>query len=302
MHPARLYAPGPHVGLVVSDLERARDFYVNLLGFLWDSALELPAESFARLLRLPGATKLKAEYLWREGFCLEFLAYEGIATLPNPRAPENALGLSYLALEAGNLAETLRRLRAAGAEILEERLYPNAEAPQIVFVRDPDGELIQLVAQGLTGATIRGRRGWYPIKPHLKLVVSDLERSIRFYRDVLGFHYEDQGEIDGPDIARILGVPEARYRHALLWKAGFALLLRSFDTPPPAPGRGGPMNQLGFAQLALHVYDLPGAIAAARDFGVEVFEDTLVRRPGEDTPAAVYLRDPDGQLVEVIQV
>jgi catechol 2,3-dioxygenase-like lactoylglutathione lyase family enzyme len=201
-----------------------------------------------------------------------------------------------------DLPEVLKRLRAADAAVLEDRIYPNAEGPRIVFVRDPDGELIQLVAQGTTGAQIRATGGWYPIKPHLKLTVGDLDRSIRFYRDVLGLAYEDQGAVEGPDIGRILGVPRARFRHAALWKAGFSLLLRAFDEPAPLPKRGGAMNQLGFTHLSFHVPSLPAALAAARAFPVEVMDDTIIVAPGATDPTVAFLRDPDGQLIEAIQI
>lgn len=299
-HPARLYAPGPHVGLCVTDLDRSREFYTRLLGFLWDSDLVSPGAVNQKLLRLPGCGDLTAEYLWREGFCLEFLFYPGVGRLPNPSAPLNALGISYLALEARDLPEVLRRLRAAGADVLENRVFPDDTTPQLVFVRDPDGELLQIGAMGAASASRALTSGWYPVKPHLKLVVRDIERSIRFYRDVMQLHYEGEAGLEGEGIERILGLPGARIRNAALWRAGFCLLLRQFQAPPPLPKRGGAMNQLGFTHLSFHFPDLMATVRETREFGAEVLEDTLVEFNGR--PTAIFLRDPDGQLIEALQL
>jgi catechol 2,3-dioxygenase-like lactoylglutathione lyase family enzyme len=63
-------------------------------------------------------------------------------------------------------------------------------------VRDPDGELFQLVSTGAGSLGARGRR-WWPSMPHLVLTVSDLDRSVCFYRDVLGLLVEGETEVEG---------------------------------------------------------------------------------------------------------
>jgi hypothetical protein len=77
VHPARIQFPGPHIGLCVSDVARSRRFFIEQLGFLPDSIIDLPGVAAQKLLRLPTCESLHAEYLWCEGFCLELLSYEG---------------------------------------------------------------------------------------------------------------------------------------------------------------------------------------------------------------------------------
>jgi catechol 2,3-dioxygenase-like lactoylglutathione lyase family enzyme len=60
------------------------------------------------------------------------------------------------------------------------------------------------------------------------------------------------------------------------------------------------MNRLGFTHLSFQVEDLPAVIQAARAFGVEVMDETVI--PPTGAPYAIFLRDPDGQLIEVIQL
>ncbi len=300
MHPARIQFPGPHIGLCVSDVARSRRFFVEQLGFLPDSVLDLPGVAARKLLRLPTCESLHAEYLWREGFCLELLSYEGTGRTPHPRAPAHALGLAALTLETRDLPEVLNRLRASGAEVLTDSVLPGGAAPpRVACVRDPDGELFQLVSTGAGSLGVRGRR-WWPSLPHLVLTVSDLDRSVRFYRDVLGLLVEGEAEVEGGPAVGMLDLPGARFRQAALWKAGLCLLLREYRAPKALPRRGGGMNQLGFTHLSFNVHDLPGTLDAARRFGVEMMDDTAVVLDPSQPPVAIFLRDPDGQLLELL--
>ncbi|HLL84953.1 MAG TPA: VOC family protein [Longimicrobium sp.] len=300
MHPARIHFPGPHLGLCVSDVARSRTFFVEQLGFLPDSVIDLPGIAAHKLLRLPDCQALHAEYLWREGFCLELLSYEGTGRTPHPRAPANALGLAALTLETRDLPEVLRRLQASGAEVLTDRVLPGGGAPpRAVSVRDPDGELFQLVSTGAGALGLKEPR-WWPSMPHLVLTVSNLERSVRFYRDVLGLLVEGEHAVEGTSAVGLLDLPEASFRQAALWKAGLCLLLREYRTPSALPKRGGGMNQLGFTHLSFNVHDLPGTLDAARRFGVEMMDDTALVMDPARPPVAVFLRDPDGQLIELL--
>jgi catechol 2,3-dioxygenase-like lactoylglutathione lyase family enzyme len=277
----------------VTDLDRSRRFYRDLLGFLWDSDLQSGGPRTERLLQLEPCTRLEAMYLWREGFCLEPLVYEPIGREPNPRAPTNALGINHLTLDCRDLPQVLRDLRAAGAEIVEDRLQPNAENPVVAFVRDPDGELICLQAADPAALAYRRYRPRVP-NPHIALVVSDLDRSTRFYRDVLGMLLERSVEFEGSG-----GVPGGVMHGNVLWKAGLCIEMLTFDQPGVLPKRGRGMNRLGFTHFSFKSYELPETIQAARDFGVEVIEDSLVPAGGD--PYAIFIRDPDGQLIELIQ-
>jgi catechol 2,3-dioxygenase-like lactoylglutathione lyase family enzyme len=288
------------MGLCVSDVARSRRFFVEQLGFLPDSVCDVPGVALRKLLRLPTCESLHAEYLWREGFCLELLSYEGTGYTPHPRAPANALGLAALTLETRDLPEVLRRLQAADAEVLTDRMHPDGgEPPRVACVRDPDGELFQLVSTGAGSFGVR-QGGWWPSMPHLILTVSDLDRSVRFYRDVLGLLFEGASEVESGHGVGLLALPGASFRQAALWKAGLCLLLREYRHPKALPKRGGGMNQLGFTHLSFNVHDLPGSLDAARRFGVEMMDDTAMVVDPARPPVVVFLRDPDGQLIELL--
>ena len=60
--------------------------------------------------------------------------------------PMNALGLTHLSLRVGDLDATLAALEGLGAKVLRA-----TRTPQAVFVSDPDGTRIELVAGRLPG-------------------------------------------------------------------------------------------------------------------------------------------------------
>ena len=70
-----------HTGQCVRDLDRARSFYVEVLGFEEVMDLDVSGSQSAKLLRLPDPVGLRAVYLKRDGFVLELLAFTEPAPL-----------------------------------------------------------------------------------------------------------------------------------------------------------------------------------------------------------------------------
>jgi len=139
----------PRISLVtlgVTDLERSLRFYRDLLGFAYRSELRVQGAPTTTLLRLDDVD-LRAVYLERDGTRIELLHYAtpGAVGAAMPR-PMNARGLTHLSLRVDSVADTLRVLRAADAQVLEETLidFPDFGSAA-VFVCDPDGTLIELV-------------------------------------------------------------------------------------------------------------------------------------------------------------
>lgn len=125
---------------------------------------------------------------------------------------------------------------------------------------------------------------------HVGLSVADLEASIAWYSEMLGFQVE-----------RVLDVPGGEGRVALLRTGDF--LLELFCVPGAAPlpeERRHPLSDLrthGVKHMAYAVPDLPGLMERLKSKGVDVVWDVVTH---DDTLCA-FIRDNTGNLVELVE-
>lgn len=139
---------------------------------------------------------------------------------------------------------------------------------------------------------------------HTCYTVSDVERSLRFYCDVLGCVPIARQEKEGGYLAAIVGYPDAHVRMAHLRVPGDDHVIELFEyvTPEGTPADIQPCN-VGASHLCFLVEDLPALYERLRERGVTSFVsppvevDTGINAGGY----ALYLRDPDGITVELFQ-
>jgi catechol 2,3-dioxygenase-like lactoylglutathione lyase family enzyme len=132
---------------------------------------------------------------------------------------------------------------------------------------------------------------------HTGQVVVDLERSKRFYQEVLGFTLWYQ--ITPPDdpTARLSGLAAPLGMTAsYLTLDGFVLELMSFSAAgATAPFRSRAMNEPGLTHLSISVEDVRATAEKVVAYGGQILEE-------RDIGSALFIRDPDGQLLELLPV
>lgn len=134
----------------------------------------------------------------------------------------------------------------------------------------------------------------------VSLCVGDLERSLRFYRDLLGCRQVAELSFAGETPARTLGVAAAEFRAALLGRDGLRLELICFAGREEPSGEPPPRaDRVGLSHLTFAVDDLSSSLHSLRDRGVEVLEETHTELASG--VATCLIRDPDGQLVLLLQ-
>jgi catechol 2,3-dioxygenase-like lactoylglutathione lyase family enzyme len=140
---------------------------------------------------------------------------------------------------------------------------------------------------------------------HTGIIVSDLERSIGFYHEVLGlaFAAEPTAVIDDPELGPKVGVPGAKLRLVTFVVGDGLLELLQFVAPPSPIDAPLPQNALGAHHVALLVDDIAAEVERLTTAGVEFLSD--VTAVDEGVLAGwrwVYFRDPDGILLELVEV
>jgi lactoylglutathione lyase len=130
-----------HVGLCVTDLERSRRFYEQVLGFTFARDLQVPDGPAAKLLRVTAPVGLKAVYLELEGFTLELIHFDRDGNHPRRDRHFTEPGLTHLSFSVRDLPYTRDRVVELGGEVLEDTDMAGAA----IMVRDPDGQLLELL-------------------------------------------------------------------------------------------------------------------------------------------------------------
>jgi catechol 2,3-dioxygenase-like lactoylglutathione lyase family enzyme len=137
------------------------------------------------------------------------------------------------------------------------------------------------------------------------ITVGNLDRSVHFYADVLGFARVSEWEEQGADYEHVYGVFGARVRVVRLSLGAEAIELRQFLAPQgraiPADSRS---NDRWFQHVAIIVSDMDRAYAVLRAHGVVHASTGPQTLPewNEDAGgiSAFYFRDPDGHNLEIL--
>jgi catechol 2,3-dioxygenase-like lactoylglutathione lyase family enzyme len=138
---------------------------------------------------------------------------------------------------------------------------------------------------------------------HTGYTVSNLERSVAFYRDLLGCEVIAEQEKQGGYLAAIVGYPDAHVRMAHLRLPGGEHVVELFQYLFPPGGRADvePRN-VGASHLCFLTSDLHAVYDRLRAAGVTFVSPPVEVDTGINTGGyALYLRDPDGIVVELFQ-
>jgi catechol 2,3-dioxygenase-like lactoylglutathione lyase family enzyme len=137
---------------------------------------------------------------------------------------------------------------------------------------------------------------------HVSFTVSDLERSLHFYHDLLGFEIKTVVERSGPDVEGLTGFPGARLKIGFLVFHHLTLELIQYICPV-GEKRDLKTNSIGCAHLAFYVKDMEEAYRFLSSKGVRFKSKPNELREGLFAGGkAVYLNDPDGIPLELLQL
>lgn len=141
----------------------------------------------------------------------------------------------------------------------------------------------------------------------LGLVVSDVEKSLKFYKDAIGFK-EIEGFYVPADYAKDVGLTDGHRLdiHVLvLGDEPGATKLKIMSLPNVESRRQDQRfihSTLGFSYISVHVKDTDAALERLKKAGVKPIAKGSLELP-ENLPQGVFLtlvRDPDGNFVELI--
>jgi glyoxylase I family protein len=142
---------------------------------------------------------------------------------------------------------------------------------------------------------------------HVGLTVRDLDRSVRFYRDILGLQYQGEILMEGKETEAMFQRPGCRARVAYLNGAA------QLQMPPVElimflgeEIRQQPMDLFSTAisELCFYTDDAEGVYRKLIGHGVECLstpQEFDFRAAGFGRSKAFYFRDPDGIILEIME-
>jgi catechol 2,3-dioxygenase-like lactoylglutathione lyase family enzyme len=306
-------AVGPVV-IVVSDLERAEMFYTQVLSFRTAATREARAESFDRLAAIFGAN-VRVATLQLGSESIQLVEYRTPRGRPVPLdSRSNDQWFQHIAIVVSDMDAASGRLfqfhvqQISTAPQTLPAWNPNAAGIRAFYFRDPDGHPLELIYFPLEKGDPRwhqsqGKRdGPFLGIDHTAIVVADTERSLRFYRNVLGFRVVGESLNYGAEQDHLNHVFGSKVRiTSLRSPSGPGIEFLEYLTP--GDGRPSPTdtkaNDLWSSQTTLIAKEFPASVQELLKRKVEFIspepQETLPL--GEKGARGVLIRDPDGHFI-----
>jgi len=138
---------------------------------------------------------------------------------------------------------------------------------------------------------------------HTGITVSNLERSLAFWRDVLGFELSHTAHQKGEFAREITGVEGAEIKLAVLkTPGGHKIELLEYLAPVDRKCANVRPCDVAFVHIALLVDDLEAMLDKISASGWKAVGNPQILTKGPNAgKRVVYVRDPDGTTIELMQ-
>jgi glyoxylase I family protein len=137
---------------------------------------------------------------------------------------------------------------------------------------------------------------------HTGITVTNLERSLAFWRDVLGFELSHRAHHTGDLASEVTGVPGAEISIAVLKGYGHKIELLEYLAPPTQKHVDLRPCDVGSVHVALTVDNLDALLNTIAASGWKTAGEPQTLKSGPNAgKRVIYVRDPDGTTIEFMQ-
>jgi lactoylglutathione lyase len=135
---------------------------------------------------------------------------------------------------------------------------------------------------------------------HTGFVVKDRDKSVAFYRDVVGLKVVRTFERQGSPISQVVGYENTHLKIAILSAGdGHLLELIEYANPPSTSRLSRQRNGLGATHLGFNVDDIEKTYQHLISNGAKKLNPPTEIVPGRK---GCYMQDPDGNWIELLEV
>jgi catechol 2,3-dioxygenase-like lactoylglutathione lyase family enzyme len=141
-------SPQIGVGVVVSDIEKSLDFYINVIGMTKVGEFDVDAE-FGKASGLTDGVPFHVDVLKLEespsANQWKLMSFGKEAGHPRPNYIEDDTGPQYTTIMVNSLEPFLQRIKKHKVKLLGDTPIPLDPDQHFVLVQDPDGTFIELI-------------------------------------------------------------------------------------------------------------------------------------------------------------
>ncbi|MCI0698801.1 VOC family protein [candidate division KSB1 bacterium] len=305
------------IGMTVSDMDRALDFYTKVLTFEKVSDVEVAGDEYEHLYGVFGLRIRVVRLQLGEEFIelADYLAPEGRPIPVDMRS--NDRWFQHIAIVVSDMDKAYQRLRefkVQHASTGPQRIpdwNKGAAGIRAFYFRDPDGHHLEVIyfpaGKGDSKWQVASGKLFLGID-HTAIVVSNTEASLKFYRDLLGLKLAGESENYGTEQEHLNNVFGARLLISGL-RAPKGPGIEFLEYLAPRDGRPYPddtrANDLIHWQTTLifnNTEALAQRVRAADNYdfvssaaAVAIPESKLGFKKG------FLVRDPDGHVMQVVE-
>jgi catechol 2,3-dioxygenase-like lactoylglutathione lyase family enzyme len=136
-----------HVGIVVKDLAKTKNFWINLIGFKLHIDAKEISPYIDELLGIANPELRTVKLIDENGFIIELLKFANYPAKDNWEGNLATTGLTHIALTVSDLESLTSKLKENDYKFISEiKNSPNG-AVKVVFVKGPEGLMLELVEQ-----------------------------------------------------------------------------------------------------------------------------------------------------------
>jgi catechol 2,3-dioxygenase-like lactoylglutathione lyase family enzyme len=238
------------IGMTVSDMDTAVEFYSKVLSFEKVSDVEVAGEDYERLQGVFGLRMRVVRLKLGDEFIelTEYLTPKGRPVPVDSRS--NDRWFQHIAVITSDMDKAyalLRKNKVEHASTGPQRLpdwNKNAGGIKAFYFRDPDKHWLEI----LQFPSDKGDRKWQAKDKlflgidHTAIVVGDTEASLKFYRDALGLRVAGASENYGTEQEHLNNVFGARLRITSLRAASGGPGIEFLEYLAPRDGRPAPVD------------------------------------------------------------
>lgn len=138
---------------------------------------------------------------------------------------------------------------------------------------------------------------------HSSITVSDLDRTIAFFVDGLGFELQSRGPRDPEIMRRMTGITGVDVEIAFVAGPGHRVELIQYHGPDDRGAVTPRLCDVGAAHIAFDVEDMDAAVTVAELHGLSVAGEVVTIDDGPNAGRRVaYIRDADGITFEFLEI